>query len=470
MNYARVDDETILSPLRAARQGDQNGLAALGRSGYPFAMRLPAVLVLLLSAPALAAEPWRETCANEISLLCPGLAPRKTLSCLRARLDDLLPACERAVEPKEEDESWGGVQLRDETPPSAADESEAEEDDGSPQREARIVGATGPVYIHAAGAAEGVYAVVSSGTPLAAGDWLRVGAGASASLSLDGAVLVALSSGTDLGISSLKSAGTELKLALGALSAKVNKLKVLERFRVRTPTAVCAVRGTEFIVEEDGSEEGSRVAVVDEGEVEVSEAESEESVVLGPREETSVRRGAAPEPPRELQAMRGRAESFAPVRRQFEQTQREWRPMPQARREQLRQGLRQGGPGGGRGKGGGGTPPGLSPGQRRQGSPGGSFQRGGQQRGNQGGGPGGDERRRGAIGPGNNGPGGGGPGGGPGMGPGNNRPGGGPRRMGGGPGPQMGGGQQQGGQRPQQQQSGGQNRQGPPPQGGGRRR
>lgn len=283
------------------------------------------ILLVFLAAfgavSARAEDALDRACSNEVGLFCPKLGAQAKRRCLRAHREWALPYCREMIGEL--------TSIEDDEPSRSPGTAGAE-------REARLVSASGEVYLHKAGSPEGEFIVVSTGTPLLAGDWLRVGLNGAAELMFDGATSVALSSGTDLALTSLARAGTELRLALGALTAKVSKLGRGERFRVRTPVAVAAVRGTEFVVEQDENDGDSHVAVVDEGEVSVTAASGGESVYVRQRQETSVRRDAAPEAPRALTRMRARAEAYVAFRARAAQSARAWTPSTAAARAQLR--------------------------------------------------------------------------------------------------------------------------------------
>ena len=282
------------------------------------------VLIVLAAGSAGADDGLALSCSNEIGLFCSGRTGAAQRRCLREHRDVALPGCRemiRELGSQADDDALTAVK------PGA-------------QRDARLVRSTGAVYLHRTGSPEGEFVAVSSGTPLLSGDWLRVGLDGAAELAFDGATSIGLSSGTDLALSSLSRAGTELRLALGTMTAKVAKLGRRQSFRVRTPNAVAAVRGTEFVVEQDEADGDSRVAVVDEGEVEVSASSGGEAVLVRPRQETAVRHDAlAPEAPRTLTLMRARAEAYVTFRARAEQSAKTWAPtVPSARvqaREQL---------------------------------------------------------------------------------------------------------------------------------------
>ena len=96
------------------------------------------------------------------------------------------------------------------------------------------------------------WAQVSSGQVLTPGDQLKTATGARATVTFDDASRVDLNPGSAFVLkeSSPQASGMELKL--GSLRAWISK-SLNRRFQVRTPTAVCSVRGTEFGVDVDGT-------------------------------------------------------------------------------------------------------------------------------------------------------------------------------------------------------------------------
>ncbi|MBI5239351.1 MAG: FecR domain-containing protein [Elusimicrobia bacterium] len=93
-----------------------------------------------------------------------------------------------------------------------------------------------------------VWQPTSAGHLLEAGDQVRTAAGASAVITFDDGSRINLGSNGSFTLQESTSGGTSLKLSIGSLRAWVNKA-LSRRFDVRTPTAVCSVRGTEFAVD-----------------------------------------------------------------------------------------------------------------------------------------------------------------------------------------------------------------------------
>ncbi|MEK7382114.1 MAG: FecR family protein, partial [Elusimicrobiota bacterium] len=155
--------------------------------------------------------------------------------------------------------------------------------------DARIVSASGLVALHPADGSDSVDA--EAGMPLDQGDRVVTAAEAWAEIGFDGGSLVTLRENSNFTLERTERDSSSFLLSLGSLLAKIEKLGT-RQLRVRTPTAVVAVRGTEFGVEVE-DEEQTHVGVYDEGQVEVR-GEAGGAEMLQPQQETSVRRGEAP--------------------------------------------------------------------------------------------------------------------------------------------------------------------------------
>lgn len=171
------------------------------------------------------------------------------------------------------------------------------------------------------------------GMPLEAGDRVVTAEGASAEVVLDGGSLITLRESSDFKVEATTKNDSVFSLAVGSLLAKIQKLGE-QRMRVRTGTAVAAVRGTEFGVEIEG--EQTHVGVFDEGKVEVTAAEGGPAELLIANQETRVARGAKPLSAYQLQRlmrhralMRGHGRRLAAIRKQ-------WRALTPAQRLELR--------------------------------------------------------------------------------------------------------------------------------------
>jgi hypothetical protein len=169
--------------------------------------------------------------------------------------------------------------------------------------------------------------------PLQAGDRVVTAEGASAEVVLDGGSLMTLRESSDFKIESAAKADSVFHLAFGSLLAKIQKLGE-QKLRVRTTTAVAAVRGTEFGVEVEGDE--THVGVFDEGKVDVSGEGGGAPELLIANQETRVAKGGKPLHAYQLQrlmrhraAMRGHGRRLAAIRRN-------WKALPAAQRAEVR--------------------------------------------------------------------------------------------------------------------------------------
>lgn len=197
--------------------------------------------------------------------------------------------------------------------------------------DARLGAVKGEVTVYSSGDADG--AAGEEGLPLAAGDRVVTGEGASAEVVLDGGSLFTLREGSDFQIEAAQKADSVFTLSAGSLLAKIQKLAE-QKLRVRTTAAVAAVRGTEFGVELDGEE--THVGVFDEGKVEVSGAAGGPAETLISNQETKVPKGGGPLHAHQLQRftrhralMRGHGRRLAAIRKQ-------WKPLPPQQRLELR--------------------------------------------------------------------------------------------------------------------------------------
>lgn len=120
------------------------------------------------------------------------------------------------------------------------------------------------------------------------GDRIRTGSDATVEVFLrDGESRVQVAPGTELTLSESGGVGEFLELAFGKFRAQVVK-RLGRPFEVRTPAAVCAVRGTIFAVHFD-KEHGSEL-IVFEGSVELRPEGKTESLVVNAGERAAVGR------------------------------------------------------------------------------------------------------------------------------------------------------------------------------------
>ncbi|MFI5347235.1 MAG: FecR domain-containing protein [Elusimicrobiota bacterium] len=195
----------------------------------------------------------------------------------------------------------------------------------------RVSAAKGDVVVHPADGGE--EASAEADMPLDEGDRVTTGPDSYADISLDGDSLIHVGANSDFTVEKTAKNESSFSLALGSLMAKIQKLGS-QRLLVRTPSAVAAVRGTEFGVEAE-SDQQTHVGVFDEGRVEVKGDAGTET--LAPNQETSVARGRAPMKPILLKRfarmrgfMKGHRQRLAALRKR-------WKSLPPAQRRARRQ-------------------------------------------------------------------------------------------------------------------------------------
>jgi len=199
--------------------------------------------------------------------------------------------------------------------------------------EARLIEAKGEVTVFTADEPEGVPG--GADMPLLPGDKVKTGEDGSAEIALSGEHGISLRPRSELTLSNLRRADSELSLALGSLLAKVQSLAG-GLFRVRTPSAVAAVRGTEFGVEIDEADpEQTLVGVFDEGKVTVSGADGAEET-LKSNQETVVRRGSRPMPAYQLRRLARHRSAMRGFRKRAGLMRKEWRAMTPEQRQAKR--------------------------------------------------------------------------------------------------------------------------------------
>ncbi len=202
--------------------------------------------------------------------------------------------------------------------------------------DARLTSASGAVTVYPVESPDQPVAG-QAGMPLADGDRVETGADGSAELAFDGGGVVAVESGSQLTLSSLEKAKAELKLAFGGFVAKFHSLLPEQNLSVRTPSAVAAVRGTEFGVQA-GKDGATSVGVFDEGKVAV-DGQGGGSQLVTANQETSVSAGGSPIPPRALGAgFRARRARLRRLRRSLARVARTWKALPREERARLRRG------------------------------------------------------------------------------------------------------------------------------------
>lgn len=212
--------------------------------------------------------------------------------------------------------------------------------------DARVTLVEGQVTIFSKGADEGVPA--AEGMPLEEGDSVRTGAEGRAELAFSTNSVIALGPASIITLSDLAPRQTLLNLDLGTLMAKLRwKGTPGRRMDVMTPTAVAAVRGTEFgVAVLEGGE--TSVAVFDEGRVAVRTKDnpSIEETMLEPRQEVLVPAGPIAETETregrnylrvgELSRLKSFQEQIERIRERPEELSRSWKELDRPAREKVR--------------------------------------------------------------------------------------------------------------------------------------
>lgn len=170
------------------------------------------------------------------------------------------------------------------------------------------------------------------GMPLEEGDRVVVAEGGSAEVALDGGSLITVREKSEFKLEKTAKGDSSFFLAVGSLLAKIQKLGN-QRLRVRTPTAVAAVRGTEFGVE---AGEETYVGVFDEGKVEVSGEAGGTPELLIANQETSVKKGAAPVHAAQLRRFVAHRALMRGHGRRLSAIKAKWKALPPDQRREMR--------------------------------------------------------------------------------------------------------------------------------------
>ena len=184
---------------------------------------------------------------------------------------------------------------------------------------ATLTESRGDVRVSGANGAEnpGDWEPAEAGMTLAAGSRVKAGPDGSADLLFEDGTALHLDKGADMEVAEAREKAESrvwrLRLLAGRLFSQVAKAARPSDYRVRTPVAVAAVRGTEFVA--DASEDGTDLAVFD-GEVQTQAMDDKgllgEAVAVKPDQELSLERGRPAGPPTAISdAMRNFREGIA---------------------------------------------------------------------------------------------------------------------------------------------------------------
>jgi len=201
--------------------------------------------------------------------------------------------------------------------------------------EARITAVEGEVVVFPRGSEEGIFAEVD--TPLESGDRVETGANSRVEIALEADSVMDLGPDSVLDVESMSVERSVFELSLGSLVAKIKSL-VSRRggLSIRTPTAVAAVRGTEFGVEVEASG-ASQIGVFDEGRVSVLPvAEGSEEAVLSAQDETRVEKGSRRARIGKLKRFLAHHSRMKRLRGRRAELRKRWKAMPPEAREKMR--------------------------------------------------------------------------------------------------------------------------------------
>ena len=195
----------------------------------------------------------------------------------------------------------------------------------------------GTVEILKEGETEWVPAV--SEMPVQLKDRLKAAENSSCNLELDDGSIIFIGENTEASVEMLEltaeSHNSKISLWFGKIIANIAKSKNT-KMEVHSPTAIVAVRGTEFAVESKDKE--TNIGVFD-GEVGVKNTEGEiiEEVTVKSAEETSVRKGVRPRPPSRLILMQKYKERNLRLRKRVAALRERLKRLPPEKRVKARQ-------------------------------------------------------------------------------------------------------------------------------------
>lgn len=204
--------------------------------------------------------------------------------------------------------------------------------------DARVTRVSGMVKVRMAGAAEGGEIDAKADMPLSPGDRVLTGRDGKAEIAFEGESAIELGSNSNLEIEDVAKNGTSLRMKAGYLVAKI-KFMLNRRFRVRTPTSVSAVRGTEFAVEiADESSGKTVVGVFGEGKIAVSQGEEESAGerLVTPNEELECAMAEPIGPVRKLDFLKKREEQAKQFRARIAVLRDQYKKYTRENREQMR--------------------------------------------------------------------------------------------------------------------------------------
>jgi hypothetical protein len=207
--------------------------------------------------------------------------------------------------------------------------------------DARLKSVSGTVSVKSAGS--DTWSLLDAGVemPLNSEDSLKTGSDGTAELYLDDKGVFYINRNSELEVTSIDQSDTSLALKLGSLAAKVKHF-LSDRFKmqVRTPSAVCAIRGTEFAVEFSQLSKESGVAVYDEGRLAVTPVDDSgtpgQEYTLEKNTELVFNAAQKRIHPVPLSRMLRHRSQFSGLRARLLELKKNWKKISPAERAQLR--------------------------------------------------------------------------------------------------------------------------------------
>ncbi len=184
---------------------------------------------------------------------------------------------------------------------------------------------------------------IEKGLPLEFDDTIKTDPGANVVLSLDNKGIVRVEGNSEIALSSIGKNDSVINLIKGSLVAKINHfLDKAFKFKVKTPTAVCAIRGTEFAVEYSSFNDETGVAVFDEGKVGVTPSHSNVEkygayeTILGKNTELFLGPKIRKMKKAKLTRMAFHKSKLLNVRKKIKNLRKKWKPLSERGKNKLR--------------------------------------------------------------------------------------------------------------------------------------
>lgn len=204
--------------------------------------------------------------------------------------------------------------------------------------DARVKKISGDVRVRASGG--GDWAALEGGMPLASYDSIKTANG-TAEVYLDDKGAITVGRNTELEMSSLSKSDSVFNLKFGNIAAKIQHfLDEKLKMQVRTPSAVCAVRGTEFAVEYSQLRKATGVAVFDEGRLAVSplaeNGQTQGEYLMEKNTELTINPSQKRFRTEPLSRMRRYRTSIVAMRARVNVLRKNWKPVGEARKAAMR--------------------------------------------------------------------------------------------------------------------------------------